>query len=155
VTATTTLHTPDTVIPNANDVARFVYTWFTLFEHRARTERLTAYLTDGEQLSLSFPGAEPLRTGQQFSAWYDQLLANTTWNFHELSAMTIAPTVSGFTVGFDVDWQGAVSDGSDWPSNREGGEFRFAMHQDWQLAVRPGAAAEDPFAIVTLVARPR
>jgi hypothetical protein len=40
------------------------------------------------------------------------LLANTTWNFHELPGLTIQPTVSGFTVGFDVDWQGAVSDGS-------------------------------------------
>ena len=152
---TTTLHKPDTVNPNANDVARFVYTWFTLFEHRARAESLTAYLTDGEELSLSFPGGKPLQTGQQFTDWYEQLMANTTWNFHELSGLTIQPTVSGFTVGFDVDWHGAVSDGSQWPSNLEGGQFRFAMHQDWHVAVRPGAAADNPFEIETLVARPR
>ena len=152
---TTTLHKPDTVSPNANDVARFVYTWFTLFEHRARAESLTAYLTDGEELSLSFPGEQALQTGQQFTDWYEQMLANTTWNFHELSGLTIQPAVSGFTVGFDVDWHGAVSDGSQWPSNLEGGQFRFAMHQDWHVTVRPGAAADNPFEIETLVARPR
>lgn len=152
---TATLHEPDTVNPNANDVARFVYTWFTLFEHRARAESLTAYLTDGEELSLSFPGGKPLQTGQQFTDWYEQLLANTTWNFHELSALTIQPTAGGFTVGFDVDWHGAVSDGSAWPSNLEGGRFRFAMHQDWHVAIRPGAATDNPFEIETLIARPR
>ena len=151
----TTLHNPDTANPNTNDVARFVYTWFTLFEHRAPAESLTAYLTDGEQLRLSFPGGRPLQTGKQFTEWYEELLANTTWNFHELSGLTIQPTVSGFTVGFDVDWQGAVSDGSEWPSNLEGGRFRFAMHQDWHVAVRPGAAADNPFEIEALVARPR
>jgi hypothetical protein len=81
---TTPLHTPDIAAPNANDVARFVYTWFTLFEHRARAESLTAYLSDDEQLSVSFPGGKPLQTRQQFADWYDELLANTTWNFHEL-----------------------------------------------------------------------
>jgi hypothetical protein len=151
----TTPHNPHASDPNANDVARFVYTWFALFEHRARPESLTAYLADSEQLSLSFPGSKPLHTSQQFTDWYQELLANTTWNFHELSGLTIQPTVSGFTVGFDVDWQGAVSDGSEWPSNLEAGQFRFSMRQDWHVAVRPGPAAENPFAIETLVARPR
>jgi hypothetical protein len=152
---TTTLHEPDVASPNANDVARFVYTWFTRFEHRARAERLTAHLSDGEQLSLDFPGGDPLRTRGQFAAWYEDLLANTTWNFHALSDLTIEPAASGFAVGFDVDWEGAVADGSAWPSNLDGGRFRFALHQDWQVAVRPGAAADDPFAIETLVTRPR
>jgi len=153
--STTTSHSPDTATPNANDVARFVYTWFTLFEHRARPESLTAYLADSEQLSLRFPGSEPLHTIQQFTDWYDELLGNTTWNFHELSGLTIQPTESGFAVRFDVDWQGAVSDGSDWPANLGAGRFRFAMRQDWHVAVRPGAAAENPFEIDTLVAKPR
>ena len=151
---TTTLHSQHTVSPNANDVARFVYTWFTLFEHRARPESLTAYLADSEQLSLVFPGSE-MHTSEQFADWYRELLANTTWNFHELSGLTIQPAVGGFTVGFDVDWQGTVSDGSDWPSNLEACQFRFAMRQDWHVAVRPGPAAENPFEIETIVARPR
>ena len=125
------------------------------FEHRALPESLTAYLADSEQLSLSFPGGELLHTSQQFTDGYQELLVNTTWNFHELSGLTIQPAVSGFTVGFDVDWQGAVSDGSDWPSNLEAGQFRFAMRQDWHVAVRPGPAAENPFEIETIVARPR
>ena len=152
---TTTLYTPDTASPNANDVARFVYTWITLFEHRARAESLTTYLTDGEQLSLTYPGGEPLRTRQQFAGWYDELLTNTTWNFHALSGLTIQPTAGGFTVGFDIDWQGALSDGSEWPSNLEGGQFRFTVHQDWHVAVRPGDPADNPFQIETLVATPR
>ena len=85
-------------------MARFVYIWFTLFEHSARPESLTAYLADSEQLSLSFPGGELLHTSQQFTDGYRELLANTTWNFHELSGLTIQPAVGGFTVGFDVDW---------------------------------------------------
>jgi hypothetical protein len=152
---TTSYSNPHTVRPNANDVARFVYTWFTLFEHGARPESLTTYLADSEQLSLSFPGGEPLHTREQFTDWYRQLLTNTTWNFHELSGLAIGPTMAGFTVGFDVDWQGAVSDGSEWPSNLEAGQFCFEMRQDWHVAVRPGLAAENPFEIETLVARPR
>src|ERR1700755_3715041 len=111
--STTTSHTPDTATPNSNDVARFVYTWFTLCAHRARPESLTAYLADSEQLSLRFPGSE-MHTIQQFTDWYQALLANTTWNFHELSGLTIQPAVSGFTVGFGVDWQGGVSRALGW-----------------------------------------
>jgi hypothetical protein len=96
-----------------------------------------------------------LHTIHQFTDWYQELLVNTTWNLHELSGLTIQPTVNGFIVGFDVDWQGAVSDGSDWPPNLEAGRFRFAMHQDWHVAVRPGAPVDNPFEIETLVARPR
>jgi hypothetical protein len=152
---TTTLNIPDTASPNANDVARFVYTWFTLFEHRARGESLTAYLSDGDELSLSFPGGEPMRTREEFADWYRELLINTSWNFHELSGLTVQPTARGFTVGFDVDWQGGLCDGSEWPSNLEGGRFRFAIHQDWHVAVRPGAPEDNPFAIEIIVARPR
>jgi hypothetical protein len=152
---TTALHSRDTATPNANDVARFVYTWFTLFEHRARTESLTAYLTDGDELSLRFPGGEPLRTREEFADWYGELLVNTAWNFHELSGLTIQPTATGFDVGFDVDWHGGLCDGSEWPANFAGGQFRFEIHQDWHVAVRPGLAADNPFAIETIVASPR
>jgi hypothetical protein len=151
----TTLHSTDTATPNANDVARFVYTWFTLFEHRARPESLTAYLSDGDELSLTFPSGEPLRSRQAFADWYRDLMVNTAWNFHELSGLTIQETATGFTVGFDVDWHGGLRDGSQWPANLEGGQFRFAIHQDWRVAVAPGVAADNPFAIETIVATPR
>jgi hypothetical protein len=150
----TTLHSTDTATPNANDVARFVYTWFTLFEHRARAESLMAYLSDADELSLTFPGGT-LRTREAFADWYRELMANTAWNFHELSRLTIQPTATGFTIGFDVDWHGGLCDGSQWPSNLAGGQFRFAIHQDWRVAVRPGVAADNPFAIETIVATPR
>jgi hypothetical protein len=93
---------------NANDVHRFVYTWFTMFEHRAPAGRLTRHLAADRPIRLSFPGTEPLRDAEQFAEWYGQLLANTVWNFHELTNVTVRPQGDGaYQVGFDVDWQGA------------------------------------------------
>ena len=69
--------TIDTQTVNANDVRRFVYAWFTLFEHRAPAERLAAHLPDDGPLRLAFPGADPLLTKRQFIDWYRTPLANT------------------------------------------------------------------------------
>ena len=52
---------------NANDVRRFVYTWFTLFEHRAPAARLTRHLAAERSIRLSFPGMEPLLDAEQFA----------------------------------------------------------------------------------------
>jgi len=139
----------------ANDVRRFVYTWFTLFEHRAPAERLAAHLTASQPLSLTFPGAEPLRDIQQFTDWYKQLLANTTWNFHELSGITVElAEAASYDVSIDIGWQGAVTEDSAWPTNLPERRFHFDVRQRWQVAVHPGSAQDDPFYIVNLVAEP-
>src|SRR5262249_5262083 len=147
---------------NANDVRRFVYTWFTLFEHRAPAERLAAHVASSQLRSLAFPGAEPLRKVQQFIDWYEQLLANTRWNFHELSGLTVelADDADGdgdgaFNVAFDVDWQGAVTEDSAWPTNLPERHFRFALRQRWRIDVHTGSALDNPFFIVDLVAERR
>jgi hypothetical protein len=141
---------------NANDLRRFVYTWFTLFEHRAPAERLAAHLAGDQPLSLAFPGAEPLRGVEQFTEWYKQLLTNTRWNFHELTRLTVDPADdSTWNVAFEVDWEGAVTEDSGWPTNLPDRHFRFALRQRWQVAVHPGDPLDNPFFITDLVAEPR
>ncbi|NMO55160.1 hypothetical protein HH310_28740 [Actinoplanes sp. TBRC 11911] len=141
---------------NANDIRRFVYTWFTLFEHRAPAEQLATHLATGEHLTLVIPGTEPMHDIEQFTAWYKQLLANTQWNFHELSNLRV--NYSGddaYDVTFDVDWQGAVTEASAWPTNLPEQRFRFALRQWWRVMVGPGGALDSPFTIADLVTEAR
>ena len=141
---------------NANDVRRFVYTWFTTFEHRAPAAWLTRHLAADRPIRLSFPGMEPLLDAEQFAEWYGQLLANTVWNFHELANVTVRPEGDGtYQVGFDVDWQGGVTDGSCWPTNLPERRFRFALRQQWSVIARSGDALEDPVSIVKVTAEQR
>lgn len=148
--------TTDIHAVNANDLRRFVYTWFTFFEHRAPAERLAAHLDDDRPLSLAFPGAEPLRDVKGFTDWYEQLLANTRWNLHELTNLTVGPAEGGtYHVSFDIDWEGAVTADSAWPTNLPDRHFRFALRQRWQVAVRAGSPLDDPFVLTDLVAEPR
>jgi hypothetical protein len=141
---------------NANDVRRFVYTWFTMFEHRAPAARLTRHLAADRPIRLSFPGMEPLLDAEQFAEWYEQLLANTVWNFHELTNVTVHPEGDGtYQVGFDVDWQGGVTEDSSWPTNLPERRFRFALRQQWSVIARPGNALEDPVSIVEVTAGQR
>src|SRR5262249_21402541 len=101
----------DSTTPTTNDVRRWVYAWFTMFEHRAMAERLVAHLADGA-LSLTFPGGEPLRSGAEFATWYEDLLANTVWNFHELTNITVQTTRTGhhpsFDIALDISWRGQI-----------------------------------------------
>lgn len=139
---------------NANDVRRFVYVWFTLFEHRAPAERLAAHLATSD-LTMAFPGTPLIRDAQQFNAWYEQVIANTRWNFHELSNLRVERAGDAYDVVFDVDWQGGVTDDSAWPTNLPERRFSFALRQWWRVAVRPGSAQDNPFSIVDLVTEPR
>ena len=158
VTVSPGLPLTDSTTPTSNDVRRWVYSWFTLFEHRAAAERLVAHLAD-DMLSLTFPGGEPLRSGAEFVAWYAELLANTRWNFHELTNITVEPTSTGsrpsFDVGLDISWQGQTVEGSPWYSNLPDGQFRFEVHQDWKVISHDGDALDNPFKIVDLVATMR
>ena len=141
---------------NTNDARRFVYHWISLFEHRAPAEHLAAHLTESQPLSLTFPGAEPMHEVEQFTGWYEALLANTRWNFHELSHLIVeAGDRSTFSVAFDIDWHGAVTDDSTWPTNQPANQFHFELRQRWQVATHPGDALDDPFFIANLVAEPR
>jgi hypothetical protein len=141
---------------NANDVRRFVYTWFTMFEHRAPAAWLTRNLAAGRPIRLSLPGMEPLLDAEQFADWYGQLLANTVWNFHELANVTVHARWDGtYLVEFDVDWQGGVTEDSSWPTNLPERRFRFALRQQWRVIARSGNALTDPVRIVEVTAEQR
>jgi hypothetical protein len=93
---------------------------------------------------------------QQFVHWYEELLANTRWNFHELSNLTVElGHEAAFDVAFDVDWQGAVTEESAWPTNLPERQFRFELRQRWRVAVHRGSALGNPFFLIRLVAEPR
>jgi hypothetical protein len=158
ITVSRGLPLKDSTTPTSNDVRRWIYAWFTMFEHRVAADRLVAHLAD-ESLSLAFPVGEPLRSGAEFAGWYEDLLANTTWNFHELTDITVEATSTGgrpgFAVGLDIGWQGQIVDGSQWDSNLPDGQFRFEVHQDWQVVSHDGDALDNPFEIVSLVATMR
>jgi hypothetical protein len=122
-----------------------------MFEHRAPAAQLTRHLATDRPIRLSFPGMEPLLDAKQFAEWYEQLLANTLWNFHELASVTVRPEGGGsYLVGFDVDWQGGVTEDSSWPTNLPERRFRFALHQEWSVIAGSGNALEDPVSIVEL-----
>jgi len=145
----------DSTTPTTNDVRRWVYSWFTMFEHRAPAERLVRHLAQ-DSLSLTFPGGEPLRSRAEFAEWYDGLLANTKWNFHELTNLTVVAGEDdgrpSFEVGVDIGWQGEVVEGSQWSTNLPDGRFRFEVHQDWHVTCLEEDALEDPFTLLTLFA---
>jgi hypothetical protein len=140
---------------NANDVRRFVYTWFTLFEHRAPAARLTRHLAADQPLRLSFPGTGVL-DADGFAGWYGELLTNTHWVFHGLSNVRVHAEGDGtYQVGFDLDWQGGLTADSSWPTNLPERRFRFALRQQWRVIARPGDALEDPVGIVEIIAEPQ
>lgn len=134
-----------------NDVRRFVYSWFTMWEHRVHAERLTRHLAE-DSLSLTFPGGSPLTSPAEFGEWYAGLLANTVWNFHELSNIEVTATGDGFDVSMDISWRGQTEASSEWPTTLPDSGFRFEVHQDWKVVTLEGDPLADPFAIVTLVA---
>src|SRR5262249_21838411 len=58
---------------NSNDLRRFVYDWFTHFEHAAPSAFYLDHL-DGKRLDVRFPGVEPITSHEGFRRWYENLL---------------------------------------------------------------------------------
>ena len=122
---------------NRNDVRRFVYDWFTHFEHASSVDFYLEHLAD-KDLSLTFPGMAPLTSHEQFAAWYENLLAQTRWNFHDLSAIQIQPSAPGrYSVTFIVDWYGEVKANSTqlagWQSRSDSPLYHHRVRQTWTL----------------------
>ena len=78
---------------NANDLRRLIYEWFTHFEHAAPTDVYLRHL-DSENLDIRFPGSDPITSYTDFASWYENLLAQTLWNFHDVSAIQIKQTAA-------------------------------------------------------------
>lgn len=121
---------------NSNDVRLFVYDWFTHFEHAAAPEFFLRHL-EQRDMSLAFPG-QTLTSHADFVKWYDNLLAQTLWNFHDVSALEIERTApQEFRVSFIVDWYGEVRSNSDqltgWQSRSDSFLYHHKLRQAWTV----------------------
>jgi hypothetical protein len=124
---------------NPNDLRQFLYEWFTHFEHAAPTDFYLSRL-DNKNMHLAFPGAAPLTSHADFTGWYENLLAQTLWNFHDLSAIQIKRTGSqGYLISFLIDWYGEVKPGSDqltgWQSRSDSFLYHHRARQTWTVKV--------------------
>lgn len=122
---------------NTNDLRLFVYEWFTNFEHASKVDFYLGHL-DNSDMSLSFPGQTPLTTHAGYTKWYDNLLAQTLWNFHDISSLQIKKTgTKQFLVTFLVNWYGEVKASSDqlagWQSRKDSNIYHYTLRQSWTV----------------------
>ena len=122
---------------NSNDVRMFIYDWFSHFEHAASTDFYLGHLDD-KNMSLTFPGQAPLTSHASFARWYNNLLAQTRWNFHDVSALQIERRASDrFLVSFVLDWYGEVKPESDqlagWQSRKDSVIYHHNLRQTWTV----------------------
>jgi hypothetical protein len=122
---------------NSNDVRRFVYDWFTHFEHAAPADFYLSHLDD-KNMSLTFPGMAPLTSHAAFTGWYGNMLAQTLWNFHDVSALQIKQTAAQeFLVSFVIDWYGEVKPTSTqlagWQSRSDSNIYHHKLRQTWTV----------------------
>src|ERR1700750_673979 len=76
------------VASNSNDVRKFVYEWFNHFEHASNVDYYLGHL-DNAYMSLTFPGQTPFTSHSDYAKWYNNLLAQTLWNFHDISKLQV------------------------------------------------------------------
>ena len=110
---------------------------FTHFEHAAPVDFALGHLDD-KNMQLTFPGMAPLTSHADFAGWYDNLLAQTLWNFHDVSALQIEPTgPQAWRMSFIVDWYGEVKADSDqragWQSRSDSTLYHHTLRQTWTL----------------------
>jgi hypothetical protein len=122
---------------NPNDLRLFLYEWFTHFEHAAAVDFYLSHLDDGE-ISLVFPGTAPLTSHADFVQWYENLLAQTLWNFHDLSMLQIHRTAPReYLISFLVDWYGEVRAESEqlagWQSRPHSYLYHHRLRQTWSV----------------------
>jgi hypothetical protein len=124
---------------NSNDLRRFLYEWFTHFEHAAPTDFYLNHIDD-EKLDVRFPGSDPITSHAEFAVWYENLLSQTLWNFHDVSAIQIKQTPTGqYLVTFVVNWYGEVRADSDqlagWQSRGDSCLYHHFIRQTWTIRV--------------------
>ena len=122
---------------NSNDLRRFIYEWFTHFEHASPTDFYLSHLDD-ENMEVRFPGLDPITRHADFAGWYENLLAQTLWNFHDVSAIQIEQIAAHrHLVTFVVDWYGEVRADSDqlasWQSRPDSCLYHYDIRQTWTV----------------------
>jgi hypothetical protein len=141
---------------NSNDLRRFIYDWFAHFEHAAPADFYLNHLAE-ENLDLRFPGLDPMTSHADFARWYENLIAQTVWNFHDLSAIQIEQmSARRYLVTFLFDWYGEVRADSDqlaaWQSRPDSRLYHHFIRQKWTVTTgdRPviqtlvGAGGDSP-----------
>ena len=123
---------------NFNDLRLFVYEWFTHFEHAAPTDFYLCHLDD-EKLHVEFPGSEPITSHVDFAAWYENLIAQTLWNFHDVASIEIERTApQHYLISFVVDWYGEVRSDSDqlegWQTRKDSFLYHYTLRQTWTVS---------------------
>ena len=124
---------------NSNDLRRFLYEWFTHFEHAAPTDFYLHHLDD-ENLDVRFPGSDPMTSHTDFARWYENFMAQTVWNFHDISAIQVEQIAAQrFLVTFLVDWYGEVRADSDqlagFQSRPDSCLYHHHVRQTWNVTV--------------------
>jgi hypothetical protein len=127
------------VPPTTNDLRSFLYDWFAHFEHTAPTDFYLSHLDDGN-MDVQFPGSEPIGSHAGFISWYENLLAQTLWNFHDIRAIQIKKsTPLEYLVTFLVNWYGEVKADSDqlvgWQSRSDSFLYHHFIRQTWTMSV--------------------
>ena len=122
---------------NLNDLRLFLYKWFTHFEHAAPTAFYLSHL-ENNNMHVAFPGMAPLTSHADFTGWYANLLAQTLWNFHDVSAIQIKRTApQDYLISFLVDWYGEVRPDSDqlagWQSRSDSLLYHHKLRQTWTV----------------------
>ena len=131
---------PGQAATNPNDLRLFIYEWFTHFEHAATGDFYLRHL-DNENMHVAFAGQAPLTSHGDFTRWYSNLLTQTLWNFHDVSAIEIKRTATcEFVISFIVDWYGEVRADSDqvagWQSRTDSLLFHHRLRQTWTVTDR-------------------
>lgn len=126
---------------NRNDLRRFIYEWFTHFEHASDVSFYLSHFDD-KNMSATFPGAAPLTSHVDFARWYGNLLEQTLWNFHDISAIQIKQTEpQQYLISFIFDWYGEVKPDSNqlaaWQSRPDSHRYHHRLRQIW--TVKAGA----------------
>ena len=122
-----------------NDLRSFLYDWFAHFEHAAPTDFYLGHLDDGN-MDVQFPGVDPISSHAGFIGWYENLLAQTLWNFHDIHAVEIKRTTpQEYLVTFVVDWYGEVKADSaqlaGWQSRSDSFLYHHFIRQTWTMSV--------------------
>jgi len=122
---------------NSNDLRRFIYEWFTHFEHKAPADVYLGHLDDGN-MDLRFPGLDAMTSHADFVGWYENLMAQTLWNFHDISAIQIEEIAAGqHLVTFLFDWYGEVRADSEqlagWQSRPDSCLYHHFIRQTWTV----------------------
>gem|GEM_PF-4398237 len=122
---------------NTNDIRMFLYDWFAHFEHASTVDYYLSHLDDAG-MSLSFPGQNPFTSHAEFAKWYNNLMAQTLWNFHDLSKIQIkATSPQEYLVSFVFDWYGEVRSSSDqvagWQSRNDSFLYHYNLRQTWTV----------------------